>query len=154
VFSVSYWTFPGNGFNNGYSSASGSSPLFTVSLTELTISWFYPLLIISQHGPHRKHSPSIVVSLALLRIYCLATGMCLPSLCPETVLVYPPISRSLHSNSSTRYSIYIQYFCSVPCYQFIDAIWHSLPSAARLPGKLWLCVALSGTAVFAAWSLM
>jgi hypothetical protein len=29
--------------------------------------------------------------------------MCLPSRCPETVLVYQPISRSLLSNSSTRY---------------------------------------------------
>jgi hypothetical protein len=32
-------------------------------------------------------------------------GTCLPSRCPETVLVYPPISRSLHSNGPTRYNI-------------------------------------------------
>jgi hypothetical protein len=30
--------------------------------------------------------------------------MCLPSRCPETGLVYPPISWSLHSNGSTRYN--------------------------------------------------
>jgi hypothetical protein len=28
------------------------------------------------------------------------------SRCPETALVYIPISQSLHSNSSTRYNIY------------------------------------------------
>jgi hypothetical protein len=35
----------------------------------------------------------------------LATGKYLPSRCPEIVLVHPPISRSLHSNGPTRYSI-------------------------------------------------
>jgi hypothetical protein len=32
--------FPGNGSNNGYSSASGSSPLFTDSCTELSLSFY------------------------------------------------------------------------------------------------------------------
>jgi hypothetical protein len=32
-------------------------------------------------------------------------GIRLLSLCPETALVYPPISLSLHSNGSTRYSM-------------------------------------------------
>jgi hypothetical protein len=32
-------------------------------------------------------------------------GTCLASHCPETALVYPPISPSLRSNGSTRYSI-------------------------------------------------
>jgi hypothetical protein len=36
-----------------------------------------------------------------------AAGMCLLSCCPETALVYPPISRSLHTNRSTRYSIFL-----------------------------------------------
>jgi hypothetical protein len=40
VFSVSYWTFPGSGSNNGYYSAFGSSPLFTDSRTEVTIDNF------------------------------------------------------------------------------------------------------------------
>jgi hypothetical protein len=31
--------------------------------------------------------------------------MCLPSCCPKTALVYPPISRAWHSNGSTRYNI-------------------------------------------------
>jgi hypothetical protein len=45
---------------------------------------------------------------ALLRICCVATGTCLPSRCPETALVYPPISQSLHRNSSTRCSTFRQ----------------------------------------------
>jgi hypothetical protein len=44
-------------------------------------------------------------TVALLRICCLATGTCLLSRCSETALVYPPTSRSLYSNGSTRYSI-------------------------------------------------
>jgi hypothetical protein len=43
VFSVCYYTFPGNGSNNVYSSASGSSSLFTDSRTELTINWVWVL---------------------------------------------------------------------------------------------------------------
>jgi hypothetical protein len=39
---------------------------------------------------------------ALLRICCLATRTCLPSCCPETAMVYPSISLSLHNSSSTR----------------------------------------------------
>jgi hypothetical protein len=35
----------------------------------------------------------------------LATGICLPSRCPETCMVYTPIPRSLQSNGYTRYSI-------------------------------------------------
>jgi hypothetical protein len=59
-------------------------------------------VITSRHGPQRKHSSSIA---ALLRICCLAMGTCLPSCCPETALVYSPISRSLHRNRSTHYSM-------------------------------------------------
>jgi hypothetical protein len=33
-------------------------------------------------------------------------GTCLPRRCPETDLVYPPISWSLHSNGSTRYNTF------------------------------------------------
>jgi hypothetical protein len=49
----------------------------------------------------------------------LATGTCLPSRCPETTLVYPPISRLLHSNTlqyfqSKIYSEKYTYICSAP----------------------------------------
>jgi hypothetical protein len=47
------------------------------------------------------YSPTVT----LLRIRCLATGTCLPSCCPETGLVYPPISWSLRSNGSTSHNI-------------------------------------------------
>jgi hypothetical protein len=66
-----------------------------------------PLLITSRHGPHRKtqlyHCCSQTV--ALLRIYCLATGTCLLSHCPETTQIYPSSSQSLHGNDSSVYSI-------------------------------------------------
>jgi hypothetical protein len=58
-----------------------------------------PLLITSQHGPHTKHSS---ISAPSLRS-CLIADKTVPSPCPETALVYPPISLSLHSNGSTRY---------------------------------------------------
>jgi hypothetical protein len=94
-----FWTFPGNGSNNGYSSASGSSPLFTDSRTELTKLSLCPLLISSQHGPHRKYLSSIAC-------VSVAAGTCLPSSCPETALVvYPPISWWLRSNRFRRYSM-------------------------------------------------
>jgi hypothetical protein len=48
------------------------------------------------------YSPAI----ALLSICFLARGTCLPSRCPETGLIYPPISRPLHSKDSTRYNIF------------------------------------------------
>jgi hypothetical protein len=57
------------------------------------------MLITYLHGPHRKHSSSIV---ALVSV---AAGTCWTILCPEPALVYPPISRSLHSNGSARYNI-------------------------------------------------
>jgi hypothetical protein len=57
------------------------------------------LRITSRHGPHRKHSASIV---ALVSV---AAGMCFPSCCLETSLVYLPILRLLHSNSTTGYNI-------------------------------------------------
>jgi hypothetical protein len=56
------------------------------------------LLITSWHGPHRKHSSSVV---ALVSV---ASGTRLLSRCPETALVYAPTSWSLHSNGSTRYN--------------------------------------------------
>jgi hypothetical protein len=34
-----------------------------------------------------------------------AAGTCLPSRCPETDMVYPPVLQSLHSNGTTRYNI-------------------------------------------------
>jgi hypothetical protein len=53
----------------------------------------------SQHGPPRKThlfhfcGPAVV----LLRISCLAMGTCFLSRCPETTLVYLPISQLLHA---------------------------------------------------------
>jgi hypothetical protein len=51
--------------------------------------------------PSHCRSPTV----ALLRICCIAGGTCLWSRYPETALIYPPISRSLHNNSSTRYNM-------------------------------------------------
>jgi hypothetical protein len=41
----------------------------------------------------------------LVAFVSVAGGTCLRSRCPETALVYPPISRSLHSNGSKRYNM-------------------------------------------------
>jgi hypothetical protein len=98
VFSVCCYTFPGNG------SASGSSPLFTASRTELslTLSLAYNISARTTQKTQLFHCYS--PTFELLRVCCLATGTCLPSRCPEMAIVYPPISRPLHSNGSTRYS--------------------------------------------------
>jgi hypothetical protein len=40
-------------------------------------------------------------------------GTCLLNRCPETDLVYPLISPSLHSNGTTRYNINIMILCSL-----------------------------------------
>jgi hypothetical protein len=89
---VCYWTFTGNGSNNCCSSASDSSLLFTDSRAhQLTFSLAY--------------SSSIVVFVSV------AAGTCLPSRCPETGLVYPPISPSLRCSSSTHYNMKV--LCSI-----------------------------------------
>jgi hypothetical protein len=80
--------------NNRDSSASALTSLLsgeypTTELT-LTLSLDYN---ISSRTEYKTPPP-------LLRV----DSMCLPSRCPETCLVYPPISRSLHSNGSTRYN--------------------------------------------------
>jgi hypothetical protein len=104
--------------NNGHSSASvltsflfGEYPTTVIPLNYSAISSQPPLqnstelsaptvmVINSRHGPHRKHSSSIISFVSV------AAGTCLPSCCPETALVYSPISRSLHSNGCTRYNI-------------------------------------------------
>jgi hypothetical protein len=48
----------------------------------------------------------------LLLHLSVAVGTCLPGGCPETALIYPPISRLLHSNGSALYSIsnFIQFY--------------------------------------------
>jgi hypothetical protein len=111
VFSVCYWTFPGNGSNNSYFSVSGSGPLFMHPHTELIIKWLNwscSLHITYQYGPCIRRSSFICYSptIALLRICCLAMRTCLWSRCPETPLIYPPILQSLDSNGSTCSSIY------------------------------------------------
>ncbi|PNF41910.1 hypothetical protein B7P43_G15536 [Cryptotermes secundus] len=50
---------------------------------------------------HTENRSSIVAFVSV------AVGTCLLSHCPETALVYPNISRSLHSNGSTYHSINI-----------------------------------------------
>jgi hypothetical protein len=74
-------------FNGRDSSASVLTPLHSgliLLTTELIASAVS--VIISQHGPHRKHhvydSNSIIASIFI------AAGMCLPSRCPELVIVY------------------------------------------------------------------
>jgi hypothetical protein len=56
-------------------------------------------VITSRHEPRRKHSSSIVAFVSV------AARTCLPSPCPETAVVYRPISRSVHSNGSKGYNI-------------------------------------------------
>jgi hypothetical protein len=80
------------------------------------------LLITSRHGPHRKHRCSV------------AAGMCLPSHCPETALVYLPISRSLHSNCYTHYSIETDEIV-IECESMIWVNRLSINSSCRL---LWM----------------
>jgi hypothetical protein len=76
-----------------------SSPFFRNSRTEFTkLSLAY-----NQLGTNFIVNTSLCCpTVALLRISCLATETCLPSCCPGTSLVYPPISRSLRSNGTTR----------------------------------------------------
>jgi hypothetical protein len=50
---------------------------FTASHTELNYQLTFPLLITSQHRPHRKHHSSIAAFMSV------AMGTCLPSCCPE-----------------------------------------------------------------------
>jgi hypothetical protein len=92
--------FPGSGSNNCCSSASCPSRLFTNSSTELTLKRLNSKSHLAYNLSSRttqktqllKHCNS---ALALLKIYCLATGTCLPSRCPDTTLLYPYTSRSL-----------------------------------------------------------
>jgi hypothetical protein len=58
------------------------------------------LVITSRHGPHRKHRSSIVGWVFI------AAETCLRSCCPETAVVYSPISQWLHSSGyALRYWI-------------------------------------------------
>jgi hypothetical protein len=68
-------------------------------------------------------------AVALLRVCCLTTGTCLPSRCPETALVYPPISLSLHSNGSTQYNIFV-------LSKTFTGFWNGASSSTR--GWVWL----------------
>jgi hypothetical protein len=74
-----------------------SNPLFTDSHTELTPNYELNLFLVCNISARttQKHPVS---SLACVSI---AAGTCLPSRCPETGLVYPPISLLLSSNGST-----------------------------------------------------
>jgi hypothetical protein len=83
--------FPSNGSNNGYYSASDFRTELSTDNIENTA---FSLLCLT---------------VALLKICCLVTGMCLPNRCPETAFVYPLTSRSFHSNGCTRYNIIISF---------------------------------------------
>jgi hypothetical protein len=83
---------------NRFFSYPRSVPSFTDTGTELPLNWLCPLLITSQHGP-RRNTPFPTVLLLSPR------GTCLPSRCLEMAVVYFLISRSLHSNGSTRHNI-------------------------------------------------
>jgi hypothetical protein len=62
---------------------------------------FAALLPSNDHdADHRNHCSSVAVTFVSV-----AAGTCLPNRSPETAQVYPAISRSLHNNGSTRYSI-------------------------------------------------
>jgi hypothetical protein len=72
------------------------------TLTKLTLALTYKILARTTQKPQLFHCYNPTVT--FLIICWLATGTCLPSRCPETALVYPPISRSFHIHGSTRYS--------------------------------------------------
>jgi hypothetical protein len=56
------------------------------------------LVITSRQGPPRKHHSSVVVCIFI------AIGMCLPSCCPETTVVYSPHYIIMASITHQRYS--------------------------------------------------
>jgi hypothetical protein len=93
--------FPGNGFNNGYSSVSCTQVPSSESPVQNSTEAITPtvLVIISRHEPHRKHRSSTVAFVSV------ATGTLLSRCCPETVVVYSSISLSWRSTSCTRYNI-------------------------------------------------
>jgi hypothetical protein len=95
--------FPGNESNNGNSSASGSSPLFTDSRIEVTLTVSLACNILAQTTQKTQLFYCCSPTTALLRICCLVKGTCLPSSYPETALLYLLISWLLHSNGSTCY---------------------------------------------------
>jgi hypothetical protein len=57
----------------------------------------------SSARPMQKHPISNSTSIIARRF--VAVGTCLPSRCPETALIHPLVSRSLHGNGSTHYSM-------------------------------------------------
>jgi hypothetical protein len=59
------------------------------------------MVIASRHGPQRKHCSSTIACVFV------AAGTCLPSCYLETVSLYSPITRSLHSNGCTRYNKFL-----------------------------------------------
>jgi hypothetical protein len=62
------------------------------------------LLITPWHGPSRKPNP-FSKSTYIVASRFVAVGTCLQGRCLETSLIYLPISRSSHSNGSTRYNV-------------------------------------------------
>jgi hypothetical protein len=131
MFSVCYYTFPGSGSDNGYSSACGLKPSLHTLPYRADMVAPIVFLIIFRYGPRRNTSFPTVP---------LWAGTCLPSHCSETALVYPSISRSPHSNSCTCYIVpslklfilnglqsYRHFFFSKSC-ACDDSAWSHLPS--------------------------
>jgi hypothetical protein len=72
---------------------------WTITLEKVFSVWFVPRC-------YRQGCCS--PTFALLIICCLATGPCLPSRCPETVPVYPPISHLFLNSGCTSYNIILK----------------------------------------------
>jgi hypothetical protein len=125
--------------NSGDSTASRTQTLFSqIPIQKLLSSNF----VSARTTQNLLHSNGSCVCFA---------GKCLPSRCPETALVYPPISRSLHSNGSRCYNTMIQ---STPTYtkwsllsgiptkyvhKFIFLIRATCPAYVTLPDLITKC---------------
>jgi hypothetical protein len=83
--------------NDGYSSASRAQ----VHSSQTPVQNLSLAYNISARATY-KHPVSNSTSIVARRF--VAVGTCLPSRCPVTALVYPPILRSLSSNYSSRYN--------------------------------------------------
>jgi hypothetical protein len=55
----------------------------------------------------------------------IAMGTCLLSYCPETAVVYSPISQSLHINGCTHYSIHYNFLLRQTGSHVVVIIIHS-----------------------------
>jgi hypothetical protein len=87
--------------NSGYSSASGLKTF--LNGTEL----FFLHLSSSEPLSTERVENTVSNNTSIVTCVSVAAGTCLPSCCLETALVYLLTSRSLHSNGSTRYNMFL-----------------------------------------------